>query len=177
MPNDLTREALETEFGRLTRAAASDGSQPATTKVLLHIGHEHLVVLGGHGDRPESVQQIDLGSARVARDFLRHDPPTSREIELAIDFAEDEIMRLGKPVAHVSVLHGTSPWLRTWYALSDSTITIEIVERWFQQLASVSLGAPGAYRRLPAGRDAAATLLVLREFMHHRGHHSIVGVL
>ena len=49
-------------------------------------------------------------------------------------------------------------------------------EQWFQRLASASLGQPRALQGLPAGREAAATLLVLREFMHHRGHASIVAV-
>lgn len=53
---------------------------------------------------------------------------------------------------------------------------IEIVESWFQRLASASLGQPGALWGLPAGREAAATLLMLREFMHHRGYASIVAV-
>ena len=55
-------------------------------------------------------------------------------------------------------------------------MTIEVVEQWFQRLASASLGQPGALQGLPSGREAAATLLVLREFMHHRGHTSIVVV-
>ena len=55
-------------------------------------------------------------------------------------------------------------------------MTIETVEQWFQRLASASLGQPGALRGLPSGREAAATLLVLREFMHHRSHTSIVVV-
>jgi len=60
--------------------------------------------------------------------------------------------------------------------VSGPTMTIEIVEQWFQRLASASLGEPGAMRGLPLGREAAATLLVLREFMHHRSHASIVAV-
>lgn len=85
-------------------------------------------------------------------------------------------MRLGKPADLTTTLWSTSPALRAWRAVSGPTMTIEIVEQWFQRLASASLGQPGALQGLPAGREAAATLLVLREFMHHRGHASIVSV-
>jgi hypothetical protein len=108
--------------------------------------------------------------------YFHHDPPTSREIERAIDFAEDEIVRLGRPADVTTTLWSTSLALRAWGAVSGPTMTIEIVEQWFQRLASASLGHPGALQRLPSGREAAATLLVLREFMHHQGHASIVAV-
>ena len=55
-------------------------------------------------------------------------------------------------------------------------MTIETIEQWFQRLAAASLGRPGAMQGLPAGREAAATLLILREFMHHRGHSEITFV-
>ena len=70
----------------------------ATLTTLLHIGDEHVAVLSGRGNKPETVQWLDLGAACIARECFCHDPPTSREIERAIDFAEDEIMRLDMPV-------------------------------------------------------------------------------
>jgi exopolyphosphatase/pppGpp-phosphohydrolase len=122
------------------------------------------------------VRRLDLGAARIASEYFQHDPPTSREIERAIDFAEDEIMRLGSPADVATTLWSTASTLRAWAAVSGPTMTIEIVEQWFQRLASVSLGQPGAMHGLPSGREAAATLLVLREFMHHQGHTSIAAV-
>lgn len=61
----------------------------------LHIGDGELVLRSGQGGIGTTEQRLDLGASRVARDFLRHDPPTTREIEQAIDVVEDEIMRLG----------------------------------------------------------------------------------
>lgn len=176
MANDRTPTELETDFAAVARVASGAGSQATALTTLLHIGDEHLVVLSGQGDKPETVHRLDLGAARIARDYFHHDPPTSREIERAIDFAEDEIMRLGRPVDATTTLWSTAPALRAWGAVSGPTMTIEIVEQWFQRLASASLGHPGALQGLPSGREAAATLLVLREFMHHRGHTSIVAV-
>ena len=175
MSNDRSPAELESDFAAVSRVA-SGGSQAITPTTLLHIGDEHAVVLNGHGDKPETVHRLDLGAARIARSYFHHDPPTSREIERAIDFAEDEIMRLGRPADVTAKLFGTAPALRAWGAVSGPTMTIEIVEQWFQRLASASLGQPGALQGLPSGRKAAATLLVLREFMHHRSHASIAAV-
>jgi hypothetical protein len=47
---------------------------------------------------------------------------------------------------------------------------LQLVESWFSRLASAAQGHPQAMQGLPAGR---AALLLLREFMHHRGHPSI----
>ena len=176
MSNDHSPAELESDFAAVARVAAGGGSQATTATTLLHIGDEHLVVLSGQGDKPETVRRLDLGAVRIARDHFHHDPPTPREIERAIDFAEDEIMRLGRPADVTTTLFSTAPALRAWSAVSGPTMTIEIVEQWFQRLASASLGHPGALQGLPSGREAAATLLVLREFMHHRGHTSLVVV-
>lgn len=176
MSNDLSPAELESNFAAVARVVSGSGSQTAAVTTLLHIGDEHLVVLSGRGEKPESVHRLDLGAARIARDFYRHDPPTSQEIERAIDFAEDEIMRLGKQADVTATLWSTSAVLQAWGAVSSPTMTIETIEQWFQRLASAALGQPSALQGLPAGRKAAATLLVLREFMHHRGHSSIVFV-
>jgi len=42
-----------------------------------------------------------------------------------------------------------------------------VMEKTFDRLASVSLGRPAAHEGLPDSTAFAATLLILREFMHH----------
>lgn len=176
MSQDRSPAQLESHFARAARDARRAGAAVNAQITLLDIGEEHAVVLSGPGDKPVSAHQLDLGSARIARDYFHHDPPTSREIERAIDFAEDEIMRLGKPEDAASTLWSTSAALQTWAAVAGASMPIEAVEQWFQQLASVALGQPGAMQGLPLGREAAATLLVLREFMHHRGHALLMAI-
>ena len=83
-------------------------------------------------------------------------------------------MRLGKPADVATTLWSTSPALQAWSAVAGPRMPIETVEQWFQRLASVALRHPGAMQGLPPGHEAAAALLVLREFMHHRSHTSIV---
>lgn len=142
----------------------------------LQIGAEELVLRRGFGDAGETGHSLQLGAARIARDFFRHDPPTAPEIEQAIDFVEDQIMRLGPQRDAGLSLHSRSGALQPWAAVSGATMAIATVEQWFERLAFAAQGRADALEGLPPGREAAATLLVLREFMHHRGHPSVTFV-
>lgn len=151
-------------------------NEPDARSTWLHLGDEELVVREQTGDRPDAERRLDLGTARIVSGCFRHDPPTAQEIDRAIDITEDAIMQLGRPADVRAPLLSSSPALRPWAALSGPTMTIELVEQWFQRLASASLGQPAAMQGLPSGREAAATLLLLREFLHHRGHAAIAFV-
>ena len=177
MFNDRPLAELEADFTAAARAAAAGGAAAARLTTLLHIGAEHAVVLSGHGEMPKIVRRLDLGASRIASDFFRHDPPASQEIERAIDRVEDEVMQLRRAGDAPAALVSTDHWLQEWAAVSGPTMPIETIEQWFQRLASASLGEPGAMQGLPAGREAAAALLVLREFMHHLGYVSIAAVV
>ena len=174
MWTDRTVTELESHLAWAARDTGRAGTAAPTT--LLHIGGEHVLVLVGRGEKPDAVHRLELGAQRIARTFLRHDPPASRELELAIDAVEDEVMRLPKSGDPKAGLISTDDGLREWAADSGATMTIETVEQWFQRLASTSLGHPGAMQGLPRGGEAAATLLILREFMHHLGYASITVV-
>jgi hypothetical protein len=67
-------------------------------------------------------------------------------------------MRLGSPAGVSGGLWSTAPALRAWGAVSGPTMSIEIVEQWFQRPASASQGHPRALQGLPSGREAAAIL-------------------
>jgi len=47
------------------------------------------------------------------------------------------------------------------------------LERTFNRLTAVSLGRPASREGIPAGVAFAATLLILRKFMHHLQFSSI----
>jgi len=49
----------------------------------------------------------------------------------------------------------------------EMMLSLDAVERTFDRLVSVALGMPAAHEGLPATPEFAATLLILREFMHH----------
>ena len=50
---------------------------------------------------------------------------------------------------------------------SALTLSLETMEKTFDRLAAVSLGRPAAHEGLPGSTAFTATLLILREFMHH----------
>src|SRR5438477_929571 len=79
MSNDRSPAELESDFEAVARVASRGGPQATALTTLFHIGEEDLVVLEGSGDKPETVHRLDLGAARIAGRFFRHDPPTSQE--------------------------------------------------------------------------------------------------
>ncbi|MBU6257384.1 MAG: hypothetical protein KGL18_02565 [Burkholderiales bacterium] len=159
--------------GRAVDAIVRRLNEAVVPSTWLQFGEEAFVVRARMGDRPEAERRLDLGAARIARYFFHHDPPTAPEIERAIDATEDEIMRLGPRALAAGPLCSNSPALRPWAAVCGPLMSVELVESWFSRLALAAQGQPQSMQGLPAGREAAATLLVLREFMHHRGHPSI----
>jgi exopolyphosphatase/pppGpp-phosphohydrolase len=114
---------------------------------------------------------MPVGLRDLAEDMLRHEPPTPAELERAIDVVEDALAasRLapaerGDLVAAANLLGGLAG-----PGTADARLTRDEVEAQFQRLASRSLGTPVAETELPARRDFAAALVILRECMHHLG--------
>jgi exopolyphosphatase/pppGpp-phosphohydrolase len=141
------------------------------------------LVLAAHG---ASLQGTAIGGAAVlpfgprslASERFRHDPPTPLELEQAIDVVEDALSATRLPWADRGTLLAADPWVRALPGLETdgAELSRERVEAMFQQLASASLGHPGARAGLPAGGEAAATLLILRECMHHLGFEAVQTV-
>lgn len=143
---------------------------------LLHVGAQELLLVAGAGTRPDKLLSLALGMHALAQAVFHHDPPTPHELERAIDKAEDELARARSLAAQPGVLVTTDPALHALARAAGAVgprLTREAVETSFQRLASASLGHAGAMAGLPAGREAAALLLVLRECLHHLGHASI----
>jgi hypothetical protein len=152
---------------------------PPVATALLTIGPDETKVLGLAGDGSETVETLALGSRNTSASHFRHDLPTPLELENAINAVEDELMRAPRTLASATRLATRDVAVA---ALADAAgivgaspreMTLDMVEDLFQRLASASLGKPGAARGLPEGREAAALLLILREFMHHRGFAAI----
>ena len=55
----------------------------------------------------------------------------------------------------------------------EQTLTLDATERIFERLAAEVFGKPTSYVGLPASPAFTATLLILREFMHHLRFSSI----
>ena len=114
---------------------------------------------------------LAIGWSSIARDF-RRDQPSPLELENAIAAIEDEIARAGSSVAADPVVSTAEETIRdialaAGIARSDEMVlTIAAVENSFERLTR----APG----IPGDRRFAATLVILREVMHHLGIGSVV---
>ena len=152
------------------------GKRPLTR---LHIGDQQTVVAVEHGDSLESTIALAIGSDITSAAFFRHQPPTPLELENAIVTVEDEIARARSLVSDDSLLLTHDSALRAIARIAGVpdkpvlTLSIELVEKTFDRLAAVSLGRPAAHEGLPDSVAFAATLLILREFMHHMNFASL----
>ena len=169
----------------LRHAAIHDLVADKGLMTVLHIGDEATGVavgtLGG-GSHPPSTLALALGSQRTAREYFKHSPPSPLEMENAIATVEDEVMRaraLFLKDARESRLYTTDAAIREIAHLSGVSegarmqLSLEAMERTFDRLAAIALGRPASADSLPASNTFAATLLILREFMHHLQFSSI----
>ncbi|WP_300654844.1 hypothetical protein [Hydrogenophaga sp.] len=138
--------------------------------VWLHLGADTLWLVRESEDIGASSMALDLGTDSFAQLFFRSDLPSPLELERAIDHVEEELMRAVTWKAGCAVLGTDHPMARAMasgHGLANTVLTREVVEAAFQRLASGLLGDPSALKGLPSGREAAATLRILRELMHH----------
>lgn len=143
-----------------------------TAITVLHIGEQETVVATGTGSEPEKVLLLDVGSYRTGAEFFFHTPPTPGEIENAIMRVEDEVTRAREMVAACPVLISSDMSIREIAQIAgsragSSPLPIEAVERVFALLVSHSQGRPASSAGIPGDPAFSATLLILREFMHH----------
>jgi len=121
---------------------------------------------------PAAGLAVEIGYRSVREQFFRHDPPTSGELESAIDAIEDALM--ASPARRAdggTLVIGDEVRRRLPGLLPEGTATtLEDIEARFQRLASASLGHPGALATMPLGPEAGAALVILRECMHHLGY-------
>ena len=126
---------------------------------------------------------LELGSRRVAREHFRHLLPTEAELEGAIAAIEEEVARAGPMLSKRSTLFTTNEVIRQIAtaagvpAGASMILRLELVEQTFGRFVSEALGQSPRSKGSPLDRESAATLLILREFMHHLQFGSITAVV
>jgi hypothetical protein len=118
---------------------------------------------------------VPVGAGAIAETLFRHDPPMPGEIERAIDAVEDALASTGLMHTERGDLQTAEPRVLDLLGLrvGDVRRTREQVETQFQSLASMALGQPAARGAAAPSGEGAATLLILRECMHHLGYKGI----
>lgn len=172
-------EALGVDIAVVYRQAHALAA-PGQWVTALHWGAEHSVLATGHEPTwPSVMLTLALGQQKTARDFFRGALPTPLELETAIASVEDEVYaahvrhRQWVPEGTTVLLCSLDPALHEIATLAGiapgavRVLPLEAMERLFNRLTAVAQGRPAAHEGLPASPAFAASLLVLRELMHH----------
>lgn len=174
--DDALTLARRTAVGSYTWARAARPG--AAGIVALHLGDEASALALGSAAQPERVITLDLGLATLARRFFASDRPGEAAIETAIAEVEDAIMPLRPALPVDAWLVSTDAAVAavaeqaglSWQA-GPATLDRDTVEALFHRWAALALGRPASQDGLPIGGPGAgrfaATLLVLREWLHH----------
>lgn len=168
------KDAIHQRYASLRKSVS-----PATPIVLLHIGDEHTWVASGSGVEPDQVLLLEMGAKRTSIEFFKHIPPSPLEIENAITAVEDEVTRACVVTREHGPLYSTDervddmPRMLGYSDGLAGVLSIEQVESLFEQLAARSEGRPASQVDIPDDPRFTATLLILREFMHHLNFHNV----
>jgi hypothetical protein len=144
-----------------------------TATIDLHIGVDHTTVRKSLAGVPAGFMVLAIGSGTTAAELFKHAPPTPLEMENAIQSVEDEVTRarvLATPdctlLTHDACIRELA--LRSGgLAGQNMLFSIDAVERQFDLLTALTQGRPATSAGIPTDIGFAATLLILREFMHH----------
>lgn len=161
---------------------ARRGLPPRTPVTVLQIGEQQSCLIFGTGDAPQEVMVLTIGSVKTASLFKRS-PPSPAELEHAIMVVEDELSR-ARHLAGPGRLVSSDANLHQLALLAgqsdpdeqppDIALTVEAVEHTFERWMGLVHGRPAASTGLPSDKHLAATLLILRELMHHLQFGSIL---
>jgi len=163
-----------------SRYAATRAGVPDDLPIsLIHIGATQTAVASGRSVEPATVMILAIGSQLTSSEFFKHNPPTAGELENAIMVVEDEITRARSLIVGDSTLFTFDTAILDIAFASGSTnnlnlnVSADAIERTFDRFSKVMLGGSASHLGIPSDTAFAATLLILREFMHHLQFDSI----
>ena len=148
--------------------------------VLLRVGNDTTLVWAGQDPQPSVLLSLAVGARHSGTGGFRHDPPTPGEMELAIMTVEDAVMPIARQLPTGAILYTTDAGIRQIAhiaGLADAPLMqlpLDDVERVYNLLAAVALGRPASISGVRTDPPFAATLTILREFMHHLGFAAVL---
>lgn len=137
----------------------------------LQLGADDAVLTLLRPGRPERRFVWPLGTSRLAAVARLQDPPRPIQLEAAIAEVEDQVMAAAHEVggiAHLETAPATfAQLLRITAAPGAERLSLEQVERAFDTLAAVAEGRPAGSSGAATDAASVATLVLVRELMHH----------
>lgn len=169
------------EFAIRSRYAATRVDVPDGLPItVIHIGAAQTAVASGVGTAPDTVMMLALGTQKISSEFFKHNPPTAEELENAIMVVEDEVTRARTMTAGDSTLFTFDAAilevvLNSGFSNNGLNLIVsrDAIERTFDRFSQVTLGSSASHQGIPVSTAFGATLLILREFMHHLQFSSI----
>ncbi|MDR7306378.1 hypothetical protein [Rhodoferax saidenbachensis] len=144
-----------------------------TAQTTLQLGTDSSTVLCTEDGRVVLQQDLPLGTASLARQWMRHTPPTPLDIEHAIEKTEDVVMPLASKLVRTNLLQlrgsGAALILQGVGAAPDAVLrwNLDEVEDLFNRIAMVSQGRPSGHEALPTVPEFYAAMVIVRESLHH----------
>lgn len=153
-------------------------AQHSPSTLTLHIGKLSSDLRTDASGKGMSDVQLSIGWCNVLPGPLHNSPPKPVELEMAIQYVEDQVMPLARIIPKGSVLcvrcveEGAPSLLPLTHA--QSSYSIDNIETKFSRLCAIAEGQPVGEDGLLIEQAAAASLLIVRELMHHNGLTQIV---
>jgi hypothetical protein len=134
--------------------------------ITLALGARSSQFISADGNPLTSV--LPLAPSLLREQWLRHAPPRPQELEAAIEAVEDIVMPLHRVLPPAEVLHVLAADGKPLAALAQAR-TREELEALFNRAAAIAQGRPASSDPALADPQTVATLVILREVMHHLG--------
>lgn len=144
-----------------------------TAHTTLNLGADFSTILCTEVGSVVLQQELPLGTASLARQWMRHTPPTPLDMEHAIEQTEDVVMPLAAKLVRTDELllrgSGAALILQAVGAKPDEALKwkLDEVEEIFNRIAMVSQGRPTGQEALPTAPEFYAAMVILRESLHH----------
>lgn len=139
----------------------------------LELGAETSTLVCNEDGQVVLQHSLPLGTASLARQWMRHTPPTPLDMEHAIEQTEDVVMPLAAKLVRTQRLtlrgSGAALILQAVGAKPDEAFhwNLDEVEDIFNRIALVSQGRPSGQEALPTAPEFYAAMVILRECLHH----------
>ena len=148
--------------------------------VVLHLGDDRFMLAWGTGTEPAQLSLLPLGLQELTHRLVPHGHLSEVAIEQTIAEVEDTLMPWHGKLPDFALLFTTDAAvaeLAWWAGMPDKAgawrLTKETVEHLFNRWVARAQGRPASQDELPTTGRFSATLLVLREWLHHLGFEDI----
>jgi len=182
MQTTITPEIKEKAVALYQKASAHYSFE--TPLAVLHIAPDYTqLALGTKAEEPDAVWEFAVGTEKIAKEFFKHNPPTSGEVENAIATVEDEIMPVSKLIPQNSRLMTFDEGIHEieqQLPFPSSNISAMILfrdnlETVFTYLAAIVSGRPASWHNIPTTPSFIANIIIVREIMFHMDFNAIAN--